>query len=80
MSSDDTTKIRGKKIGILIGGSGLIGGYIMHYFKTNAPDEVDIRAPNSKKLSIREPEDIGRYSKTIYLKLGVLFRLIRLSG
>ena len=37
----------------------------MHYFKTNAPDEVDIRAPNSKKLSIREPGDIGRYLKTV---------------
>jgi len=54
-----------RKIGILIGGSGLIGGYIMHYFKTNASDKVDIRAPNSKKLSIREPEDIGRYLKTV---------------
>ena len=54
-----------RKIGMLIGGSGLIGGYIMHYFKTNAPDEVDIRAPNSKKLSIRDPEDIGQYLKTV---------------
>ena len=31
---------------MMIGGSGLIGGYITHYFKTKFPNEVEIRAPS----------------------------------
>ncbi len=50
-----------KKIGVLIGGSGLIGGTIVNYYKTQYPETVDIRAPSSKKLSIREENDIRRY-------------------
>ena len=50
-----------KKIGVLIGGSGLIGGTIVNYYKTRYPETVDIRAPSSKKLSIREESDIRRY-------------------
>jgi nucleoside-diphosphate-sugar epimerase len=52
-----------KKLGVLIGGSGLIGGYLMHYFKTKTPDDMEIRSPNSKKLSLREPQDIIGYLK-----------------
>jgi nucleoside-diphosphate-sugar epimerase len=48
-------------IGILIGGSGLIGGTIVNYYKTHFPETVDIRAPSSKKLSLREESDIRRY-------------------
>ncbi len=50
-----------KKIGVLIGGSGLIGGTIVNFYKTRHPETVDIRAPSSKKLSIREENDIRRY-------------------
>jgi len=50
-----------KKIGVLIGGSGLIGGTIVNYYKTHHPETVDIRAPSSKKFSIREENDIRRY-------------------
>lgn len=50
-----------KKIGVLIGGSGLIGGTIVNFYKTKYPDTFDIRAPSSKKMSIREEEDIRRY-------------------
>ncbi len=50
-----------KKIGVLIGGSGLIGGTIVNYYKNHHPETVDIRAPSSKKLSIREENDIRRY-------------------
>jgi nucleoside-diphosphate-sugar epimerase len=50
-----------KKIGVLIGGSGLIGGTIVNYFKTRHPETIDIRAPSSKKLSIRLEADIRRY-------------------
>jgi nucleoside-diphosphate-sugar epimerase len=48
--------------GLLIGGSGLIGGYLLHYFKTKTP-EIDVRSPNSKKLSLRELDDIISYFK-----------------
>ncbi|GAB4333125.1 MAG: hypothetical protein Kow0089_01460 [Desulfobulbaceae bacterium] len=50
-----------KRLGVLIGGSGLIGGTLAHYFKTRTADEIEIRAPSSKKLSIRSPEDIKTY-------------------
>lgn len=50
-----------KKIGVLIGGSGLIGGTIVNYYKTRHPESHDIRAPSSKKLSIREENDIRSY-------------------
>lgn len=50
-----------KRLGVLIGGSGLIGGTLAHYFKTHTADEIDIRAPSSKKLSIRAAEDIKTY-------------------
>jgi nucleoside-diphosphate-sugar epimerase len=52
-----------KKLGIIVGGSGLIGGYLMHYFKTKTQDQIEIRTPNSKKLSLREPQDIIGYIK-----------------
>jgi nucleoside-diphosphate-sugar epimerase len=50
-----------KKVGVLIGGSGLIGGTIVNFYKTRFPDTIDIRAPSSKKMSIREEADIRRY-------------------
>lgn len=50
-----------KKRGLLIGGSGLIGGALMHYFKRTAPDAYEILSPNSKKLSLRVTEDITQY-------------------
>ena len=50
-----------KKIGVLIGGSGLIGGTIVNYYKTLHSETVDIRAPSSKKVSIREENDIRSY-------------------
>jgi dTDP-4-dehydrorhamnose reductase len=50
-----------KKIGVLIGGSGLIGGTIVNFYKNRYAESVDIRAPSSKKLSIREESDIRRY-------------------
>lgn len=47
------------KFGIIIGGSGLVGGALVHNFKKKMG--YDILAPNSKKLSIREPDDIIDY-------------------
>jgi len=58
----DNSETSPKLIGLLIGGSGLIGGYLLHYFKTKTP-EIDVRSPNSKKLSLREFDDIITYFK-----------------
>ncbi len=60
----DTNMAR-KKTGVLVGGSGLIGGTIVNYFKTKHAETVDIRAPSSKKLSIREEADIRSYLSSI---------------
>ncbi|XOF33729.1 MAG: NAD-dependent epimerase/dehydratase family protein [Candidatus Electrothrix sp. YB6] len=54
-----------RQLGVLIGGSGLIGGTLVHYFKTKTPEEFDIRAPSSKKLSIRNAQDIIVYLQRI---------------
>lgn len=54
-----------KKLGVIIGGSGLIGGTLVHYFKSRYPDTFDIRAPSSKKLSIRMAEDIRSYFREV---------------
>ncbi len=56
-----TIDVSHKKFGVIIGGSGLIGGALMHYFKNLQSEEIEILSPNSKKLSLREPEDIKRY-------------------
>jgi nucleoside-diphosphate-sugar epimerase len=52
-----------KKLGVLIGGSGLIGGSILEYFKAGIEDEFELLAPNSKRLSLRDPKDIQLYLK-----------------
>ena len=59
MDNSDTSP---KMNGLLVGGSGLIGGYLLHYFKTKTP-EIDVRSPNSKKLSLRQLDDIVSYFK-----------------
>ncbi len=54
-----------KLLGVLIGGSGLIGGTLAHYFKTKTPHTIELRAPSSKKLSIRNAADIKDYLKRL---------------
>lgn len=54
-----------KLLGVLIGGSGLIGGTLAHYFKTHTSANIDLRAPSSKKLSIRNAVDIRDYLKRL---------------
>lgn len=54
-----------KKLGVLLGGSGLIGGAITYYFKKMADQEIELLSPNSKKLSLRVPNDIKQYFKKI---------------
>jgi len=48
------------QLGVLIGGSGLIGGALTHFYKTASPN-TEILAPSSKKLSLRVPDDIKQY-------------------
>ncbi|OGQ98225.1 MAG: epimerase [Deltaproteobacteria bacterium RIFOXYD12_FULL_55_16] len=50
-----------EKIGVLLGGSGLLGGAMVYYFKTHTSGRLNVLAPNSKKLSLRDPDDIRRY-------------------
>jgi len=54
-----------KKVGVLLGGSGLIGGAITHYFKKIVGREMELFSPNSKKLSLRVSNDIKQYFKKI---------------
>ncbi len=56
--SDKKNKSRG--VGVIIGGSGLIGGALVYYFK-NRVAEIEVLAPNSKRLSLAKPEDIRLY-------------------
>lgn len=69
-----------KKIGVLIGGSGLIGGTIVNFYKTRFPDTVDIRAPSSKKLSIRSEADIRRYLNDVNPDFVINAAMARLSS
>lgn len=50
-----------RRLAVVIGGSGLVGGTIVNYFKTQTAGDIDVLAPNSKKLSLREPMDIRNY-------------------
>lgn len=50
-----------KKSGLIVGGGGFIGGALMHYFKTRHGDTFEVLGPNSKRLSLREPDDIRSY-------------------
>ncbi len=48
--------------GIIIGGSGLVGGAITYHFH-NKCDYCEVQAPNSKKLDLRNVNDIRNYFK-----------------
>jgi nucleoside-diphosphate-sugar epimerase len=54
-----------KRTGIIVGGSGLIGGAITYYFKTQTGEEIELLAPNSKKLSLRVAQDITQYFQKV---------------
>lgn len=50
-----------RQLGVLIGGSGLIGGALTHYFKKRSDSGLQFLAPNSKRLSLRVADDIRSY-------------------
>ena len=53
MDGDHKKSAGVKKIGVMVGGAGLIGGALTHHFKTQTNDHFDILGPNSKKLRAR---------------------------
>ncbi|MEA2113761.1 MAG: NAD-dependent epimerase/dehydratase family protein [Thermodesulfobacteriota bacterium] len=53
-----------KKFGIIIGGTGLVGGALVYHFKKKW--RYDILAPNSKRLSIRDADDIINYFQSFH--------------
>lgn len=60
MDDRNTAEMRYRR-GVVIGGSGLVGGTIVNYFKARCQEPIEVFAPSSKKLSIREPADIRNY-------------------
>lgn len=54
-----TTK---KTRGIIVGGTGLIGGALVHYFNKCCPECIEILSPNSKKMNLADEVDIKRYT------------------
>ncbi|NNK57047.1 MAG: NAD(P)-dependent oxidoreductase [Desulfofustis sp.] len=49
------------KTGVVFGGSGLIGGTIVNFYKQRRPGIVDMLAPSSKKVSLKNCQDIRNY-------------------
>lgn len=60
MKLSEKNTITSKRIGVVIGGSGLIGGALTYFYKTTSRT-TEILAPSSKKLSLRVPDDIKQY-------------------
>lgn len=56
----DSSKIE-MKTGVVFGGSGLIGGTIVNFYKQRRPGIVDMLAPSSKKVSMQNCQDIRNY-------------------
>jgi nucleoside-diphosphate-sugar epimerase len=48
------------RCGVIIGGSGLVGGAITYHFH-NKCENIHVLAPNSKKLNLRSPRAIPKY-------------------
>ena len=62
MKLSGKSAITSKRLGVLIGGSGLIGGALTHFYKKTSHD-TEVLAPSSKKLSLRVLDDIKQYCR-----------------
>ena len=49
------------RTGVVFGGSGLIGGTVVNFYKQRRPGMVDMLAPSSKKVSLQDCRDIRNY-------------------
>lgn len=57
-AQSDNRKLR---TGVVFGGSGLIGGTVVNFYKQRRPGIVNILAPSSKKVSLQNCVDIRSY-------------------
>lgn len=55
-----SSTVNQKRVGIIIGGSGLIGGTLLTYLNSCGIG-VDVLAPNSKRLNLANDESVQRY-------------------
>ncbi len=49
------------RTGVVFGGSGLIGGTVVNFYKQRRPGIVNMLAPSSKKVSLQNCQDIRNY-------------------
>jgi len=56
---------RPRRTGVLVGGSGLVGGTLLHHFKHAGRGRVELLAPNSKELSLRVAGDVRSYFERV---------------
>lgn len=49
------------RTGVVFGGSGLIGGTVVNFYKQRRPGLVNMLAPSSKKVSLQNCQDIRTY-------------------
>ena len=62
---EESSISRKVKIGVIFGGSGLIGGTVVNFFKLRRPGVVEMLAPSSKKVSLRDNQDIRNYLMSV---------------
>ncbi|MBE0583383.1 MAG: NAD-dependent epimerase/dehydratase family protein [Desulfofustis sp.] len=59
------TSKRTRKIGVVFGGSGLVGGTMVNFYKQRRPGLAEILAPSSKKVSLTNCIDIRNYLMSV---------------
>ena len=61
----EQTFMKDYRTGVVFGGSGLIGGTVVNFYKMRRPGVVDMLAPSSKKVSMKNCQDIRNYLLSI---------------
>ncbi len=65
MDTSSTQRTTRPPVGVLVGGTGLIGGTLLHAFKRSESFGIRVLAPNSKELSLRVLEDVRSYFERV---------------